>query len=336
MLNNEVKQILIKMYCKNMCCWLFSPVLFYFAFATSVSTYGAQEAKTATEQEDDHWMQGLHETVSNSVYQSAQWFDSFFIANDSEQQQTPTTTAKIRFAWLPKSRDWNDVETRFRVRVKLPHFQNKASLVLSDEADDELNNLPLESSNTTSRTEDEKFSLALNYTQDKKKNRLMSYRLGISGGDIFVRAKHKRNFNFNDQQEFLIEPSIYYNLGDGLGAKLLLEYDYQLSKKSQFRVNYSIRGSADFSGIRWKHGFYKLEQINENTATVWSLQVEGERNGDRGFVVDNYTLGYRYRFNALRDWLFFEVEPFLEFPEQENYTTTPGIALRIEGFFHKG
>jgi hypothetical protein len=335
MLNNEVKQILTKMYCKKLCCWLFSLVLFYFAFATSVLAYSAQEVKKPTVQEDDHWMQGLHETVSNSVYQSAHWFDSFFIANDSEQQ-SPTTTAKIRFAWLPKSRDWSEIKTRFRLRVKLPHFQNKASLVLSDDADDELNNLPLESTNANSQSNDEKFSLALNYTEDKNHTSFMNYRLGISGGDIFARAKHKRAFDIGKSQGFLVEPSVYYYLDDGLGAKLLLEYDYQLSQKSQFRINYSIRGSAEFSGIRWKHGFYKLKQIDETTASVWSLQIEGERNGKRGFIIDNYTLGYRYRFNALRDWLFFEVEPFLEFPEQENYTTTPGIALRIEGFFHKG
>lgn len=336
MLNNEVKQILIKMYCKKLCCRCFNLALFYSAFATSVLANEAQDAKSPAETKDDHWMQGLHETVSNSVYQSAQWFDSFFVANDSEQQQQPTTTAKIRFAWLPKSRDWNDIETRFRIRVKLPHLQDKVSIVLSDETDDELNNLPLESANAKPETEDEKFSLALNYTEEKSKKKLINYRLGISGGDIFARAKHNLRFDFSEQQGFLVEPSLYYYLGDGLGAKLLLEYDYQLSAKSQFRINYSIRGSADFSGIRWKHGMYKLHQIDENTASVISLQVEGERNGARGFVIDNYTLGYRYRFNALRDWLFFEVEPFLEFPEQENYTTTPGIALRVEGFFHKG
>lgn len=335
MLNNEVKQILIKMYCKNKCYWRICLVFFYFAFANSAQAYMSQEAKQAAEEKDDHWMQGLHETVSNSVYQSAQWFDSFFIADGSEQQ-SPKTTAKIRFAWLPKSRDWSEVKPRFRVRVKLPHLQDKVSVVLSDEDDEELNNLPLESANTNSKTEDEKFSLALNYTEDKSDSRLMNYRLGISGGDIFVRAKHKRRFDISEQQSFLFEPSLYYYLDEGLAAKLLLEYDYQLDHKSLFRVNYSIRGSAEFSGIRWKHGFYKLNQINHTTATVLSFQAEGERNGARGFVVDKYTLGYRYRFNALREWLFFEIEPFLEFPEQENYHTTPGIAFRVEGFFHKG
>ncbi|WP_139175559.1 hypothetical protein [Colwellia chukchiensis] len=325
----------MRMYRKNTIKWLLCRLFFYFAFANSALADSTTDVSKSTEQENDHWMQGLHETVTNSVYQSAQWFDSFFIANGSEQQK-PTTSAKIRLAWLPKSRDWSEVKPRFRVRVKLPHFQNRASIILSDESDDELSNLPLEVNDSKAALANDKFSLALNYTQDKRADRLLNYRLGISSGDLFVRAKHKRRLTVNDKQGFLIEPSIYYFLDDGLEAKLLLEYDYQISSQSLFRVNYSIRGAEAFSGIRWKHGFYKLKQINSTTASVISFQVEGERNGARGFVIDKYTLAYRYRFNAIRDWLFFEIEPFLEFPEQENYTTTPGIALRLEGLFHKG
>ena len=134
---------------------------------------------------------------------------------------------------------------------------------------------------------------------------------------------------------FKVEPSIYYYLDDGLGSKFFLEYNYQYDEKSQFRINYSIRGSESFSGIRWKHGFYKLKQIDSTTASVLGLQVEGERNGKNGFLTEKYTLSYRYRFNALQKWLFFEIEPFLEFPKDENYSTTPGIALHIEGFFSK-
>jgi hypothetical protein len=336
MLNNEVKQILITMYCKNVCFIYYLLLLFCMTFAYSSQSF-AQEVKNEQniEENNEHWMQGLHETVTNSVYQSAQWFDSFFI-DDANEQQSPRTTAKIRFAWLPKSRDWNNIESRFRLKVKLPHFQDNLSVVLSDESDDELNNLPLESANTNPRLEDEKFSLALSYTKEKSRSRIVDFRLGVSGGDIFAKARRKQKFSYQDRHAFLVEPSVFYYLDDGLGAKLLLEYDYQLDPKSQFRINYSIRGSEEFSGIRWKHGFYQLKQINSTTASVLGIQVEGERNGDRGFIIDNYTLSYRYRFNALREWLFFEVEPFIEFPEEENYTTTPGVALRIEGFFHKG
>jgi hypothetical protein len=128
MINSEVKQILIRMYCKNLCYWHFCLVLLYFAFASSAQAYASVEVKALAKQKNEHWMQGLHETVSDSVYQSAQWFDSFFIASDSEQQ-SPKTTAKISFAWLPKSRDWSEIKPRFRLRGKLPHFQDQVSVI---------------------------------------------------------------------------------------------------------------------------------------------------------------------------------------------------------------
>ena len=34
---------------------------------------------------NDHWIESFHDTVSNSVFQSAVWFDKFFLDEESEQ-----------------------------------------------------------------------------------------------------------------------------------------------------------------------------------------------------------------------------------------------------------
>jgi hypothetical protein len=282
----------------------------------------------------DHWSQNVHDTIANSVYQSAAWFDGFFTDNDTQQEE-PKATAKIRLGWIPKARDWAEFETRFRLKVKLPHFKNKMSLILSDEDDIQGNQLPLDGISTRPETNEDSFAAAVRYVVEKSSNKLTDTRVGISGGDIFAKIRHRQLFTLHEKHGFKIEPSTYYFLDDGLGAKLLLEYNYQHHEKSQYRVNYSIRGSESFSGIRWKHGFYQLEQLTSTAASVVGLQVEGERNGARGFFIDKYTLSYRYRFNALQKWLYFEVEPFLEWSQEESYATTPGIAFRIEGFFSK-
>jgi len=285
-------------------------------------------------QSDEHWMNTFHETISDSVYQSAVWFDNFFLDEDMKQSN-PEATARIRFGWEPKSRDFSEVDIRFRIKVKLPHFENKVDLILSDDDDSTQEDLPLETVNTASEIEETKFAAAVRYTHKKNKNRLLESRIGISGGDIFLKARHKRMYTWQNTHSLRIEPSVYYYLKDGLGAKLLLEYNYQANEKSQYRINYSVRGSESFSGLRWKHGFYNLTQLQSNSATIAGLQIEGERNGENGFIIDKYTLSYRYRFNAIRSWLFFEVEPFVEWAEIENYSTSPGIALRVEGFFSK-
>ena len=287
----------------------------------------------STKKEED-WVAGFHQGVANSVYQSATWFDSFFM-DEGDEQISPKTSARIKLGWEPKARDWGEFGTRFKLKVRLPHFKDKVDIIFSDTAEDQFDNLPLETIKTNSDFDDDSFAAAIRYIFKDNNNFVTDTRLGISGGDIFIRGRHKRTYSWNERHSFKVEPSLYYYLDDGIGSRLLLEYDYQINATEQYRFNYSIRGSESFNGIRWKHGFYHLKQISDHEAAILGLQAEGERNGDRGFFVDKYTLSYRYRFRALKEWLYFEVEPLLEFTEEENYKVTPGIALRVEGFFYQ-
>lgn len=279
-----------------------------------------------------NWSNAFHRKVSSSVHYSAAWFDSFFVKEGNEQL-SPKTSARIGLAWLPQARDWQEVRNRFRIKVKLPHLEEKVDLIFSDDAEDDNSNLPLTVAETDIDNEKENFSAAIRYIFKERKNVITSSRIGISGRDIFARARHKRIYTWQEKHHAIIEPSIFYYLTDKAGARLLLEYDYQISDKAQFRINTSFKGSESFSGVQWHQGFYRLNQLGKNKASLFGLQMSGEHNGLNGTLVSNYSINYRYRFSALKDWLFFEVEPFLAFPKDETYKPTPGLALRIEGYF---
>lgn len=283
--------------------------------------------------EVDDWISQVHENITNTVHESAIWFDGFF--NDQEENElTPQSLARISTSWLPKARDWSEIKVRFKLKAKLPYFENKVDVIFSD--DDDQDQLPLESAQTKGSFEDDSFAAAVRYIHSQNQKIFSDTRVGVSGSALFVRTRHKRNYVWRDKHSFVFTPSAYYYTDDGLGARLLLEYDYQLNPDHQFRANYSIRGSESFSGIRWKHGVYYLRHISDKEASVAGLLVEGERNGENGFLIENYTLSYRYRFNAIKKWLFFEIEPFMEWPEEVDYKATPGVALKIEGYFAKG
>lgn len=302
-------------------------------FSSTLCLAKEENNQINNKEEKTPWINNFHSAVSNSVYSSAAWFDEFF-TEEGNIQKNPKVNAKIRLEWRPRSRDWTEIKARFRIKVKLPHLKDKVDLILSDEDDADQYQLPLETSHI--QPEEEKFSASLRYLHSNNKEKYTDTRLGISGGDIFIRGRHKRYFSWAENSAFKIEPSIFYFLNDGLGSRLLLEYNFQEDQNTQYRVNYSIEASESFSGLRWKNGLYRLKHLNDTTASVTSFQVEGEENGERDFIVDNYTLSYRYRFNAYKKWLFFEIEPFVEWPEIENYSTTPGIAFKVEGHFYKG
>jgi len=283
---------------------------------------------------EDDWANIIHKQISDSVYQSAFWFDSFFSVNDHEQK-VPKTSARIRLGWLPKRTDFSAIETRFRVKLTLPNLQNRVDVIFSDDSDDTLTDLPLEAFDSKQVFTQESFSAALRYINNKDEDKYTDSRIGFSAGDLFVRLRHKRRFTWNDIHGVKIEPALYYFIGDGLGARLLLEYDYQINHSNQYRINYSIRASESFKGQKWKYGLYYLMQLGNQKAAVFGLVTHGKHDSDKGSFIDKYTLSYRYRFNALKRWLFFEVEPFVEWAKEDGFSTNPGIALRVEGYFQK-
>ncbi|WP_286263594.1 hypothetical protein [Thalassotalea atypica] len=307
-------------------------------FLIQNSCFAEQDEKItiigSKKQAEVDWVEKLHLNVSDTVFLSAIWFDSFF-ADDEEEQVSPKASARIRLGWEPKAGDFSEFKGKFRLRVKLPHFKDKLDLILSDDEQDNINQLPLETVNSSQNIDDDSFAAAVRFVHKRTGNTLTDTRLGLSSGDVFFRARHRRHLVFTNDMGIKVEPSVYYYLNDGVGAKLLTEYEYQINLQEQLRVNYSIRGSESFSGIRWKHGLFHLKQFSLSDAGALGLVVEGERNGDRGFIIDKYTLSYRYRFNAYKEWLFFDVEPFMEWSDSEDYNTVPGIALRVEGYFSK-
>ncbi|WP_371375028.1 hypothetical protein [Thalassotalea aquiviva] len=285
--------------------------------------------------DDDDWLYGFHDTISDSVFGTAKWFDSFFGADEIEEVGVESL-ARIQLGWEPRARDFDVFSQRFRVRVKLPNLKNKVDLIFSDDLDDEsINKQFSEARSPQSDHKEDSFSAAIRVINADKLSKFIDTRLGITGGDVFVKTRYKWDKVYNDKHHFEVQPSLYYYLDEGLGSKLFLEYEYGLAADKQLRTSYSVKVSESFSGNKWRHGFYYLHQLDHLRATSLGVVIKGEDNSEKGYNVENYTLSYRYRINAYRKWLFFEIEPFFEWPEDEDYKFTPGIALRVEGFFKR-
>jgi hypothetical protein len=51
------------------------------------------------------------------------------------------------------------------------------------------------------------------------------------------------------------------------------------------------------------------------------------------YRLDEYLASLRWRKHTLREWLFFEVEPFILWRRDERFSASYGIAMRVEGVF---
>ena len=59
------------------------------------------------------WTNTVHQTISDSVFHSVAWFDSFFIEDD-DSYLSPQSIARIRLEWKPKAGDFSEMGARFK------------------------------------------------------------------------------------------------------------------------------------------------------------------------------------------------------------------------------
>jgi hypothetical protein len=282
---------------------------------------------------EDDWLFGFHDAISDSVYGTALWFDSFF-ATDEIEGTRAGSSLRVRLGWEPRDKDLNVFTQKFRLRLKLPNLEKKVDFILSDEFDDNQSNNDIKGQNLTSDGGDS-LTAAIRVVNINKPNRFLDSRIGVASGDFFAKVRLKFQKDFAEKHLFEFQPSIYYYLKDGFGQRLFTEYNYKYSRDKQFRTNLSVSFSQAYDGYNWKQANYLLHQIDRRQASAIGFVIHGEKNASRGFVADNYTLSYLYRVNAYRKWLYFEVEPFVEWSEEDNYSSTLGVALRVEGYFNQ-
>ena len=66
---------------------------------------------------------------------------------------------------------------------------------------------------------------------------------------------------------------------------------------------------------------------------MYRLMVEGLDRPQ--YKVEEFYTGLRWRSNPLREWLYFDVEPFVLWRRDEGFKPSYGMAFRIEAYYGK-
>lgn len=318
-----------------------------------------QEAETppvtdpTIEHPDYQWLDGFNNSIVNLLDESALWLDSQFIdeqlaksqqqgldkATVAEQEkekkkkkEQPRAKAKIVFGWEPKDGDLSRVPLKFKIKIKLPSLKNKVDLIFSDNELQDFNQLPLESSRPEdTRTEPEDFSAAIRILHQKRENGYLSSRIGIGRSQPYARSRYRWRKTLSPKWLLNVEPAVEYYANDGAGFRFLTELSFFSVKQQEFRLSYSIWNREDLEEPQWKAGFYNIYSLDDDTSMVNGLLVRGETSPS--YRDNKITISSRWRIRALRKWLFFELEPFVDFEREDDYDPEFGVAMRVGGYF---
>ncbi len=282
--------------------------------------------------EDDlPWFDILHQQLSTSVNDSAFWLDDFFANEYFCPDEQPKAGARILLGWEPRSRDVMEFDTKVRVRFRLPNLKNRVDVVFSD-FDEELERTTVKAAQNEVLSNQNRFNLALRWIEKKGDDAEFSNRIGIGRkAKPFARSRYAKRGEFNDSQRYRWETSVYYYHNDGFGTHLGLQLEQDVTKDSVARLDNHFFFRDESNDWLWQHNLYHMQRIDDTSALITGFYMEGLSQPN--YRAEEYLVSTRWRKNALREWLFFEVEPFVLWRRDEGFDASYGVALRVEGFF---
>ncbi|PLX96660.1 MAG: hypothetical protein C0622_14420 [Desulfuromonas sp.] len=299
-------------------------VLLFLLAAVGLPVRGEE---TSTAAGDANWLDRSHELLSDRTQQAAIWFDSFF--GDQRDTEVPASiSTRISLGWKTSHHGVNDNFIRIRAKARLPQLKERFYLILSNEEEDDYNLLPLEASRPESAARsDDEFNAALRWIKENIASGEVDAQLGLrSWSDVYLRGRYHRLFNLSKASELRLTPEVFIDSEYGLGSRLLSEVDYLFDHPGL--VRFSLRGqvASETERLDWRSGLSYTYRFSKKSAIVTGFYMNGASDEND---VENYSASIRLRQNFWRPYLYYEIEPYLDWPDADGYRTDYGIALSL-------
>ena len=277
------------------------------------------------------WFDVWQRSFTDSMDFTVSKFDGLF-SDGSHTKGKAKAEGRIQLSWEPRTRDIAETDLRFRIRVSLPHLENRVDLLLSDN-EDETQSDTIKAARSPSLGRQDNTTISLRFRPDQ--NSHYSFRVGAGRRDqLYVKARYRDAYAFNSHWAMLYDTEIYQYTRDQFGAELGTSIQHVSSNNNVTRLNNRFYFRDNSNDWLWRHEIQHLYPINSHNALVYSFMVEGLNKPT--YQVEEVYTGLRWRSNPIREWLYFEVEPFVLWLRSEDFSPSYGMALRLEAYYGKG
>jgi hypothetical protein len=146
----------------------------------------------------------------------------------------------------------------------------------------------------------------------------------------FVRVRASRVQKVHNWQ-FRFTNAAYWYEQSGLGASTLYDADYKFSDRYLGRSRTQAIWSDHDQKFDFEQDFILYNPIDNSHALSYGASVYGASQPNSH--INDYAVSVTWRTRIHREWLFFNVEPGLSWPETDSFHVTPTILLRVDAIF---
>ncbi len=280
------------------------------------------------------------ENSKDVIYQGAvdfaKWVDKFF---GERQELEDASYDYLRLVNRVIILDGEKIKYRPRIKAKvhLPQFNNKTSLLFSNDRASSGDESKFEENQRNSLNDNESLSAAINYETDVYDRSKFDFRVGIDSHiDTFAFIKHSMPLYESEDLEVRNFNYLFWEEDQGFGVKVQLEFNKVLDESNLFRWKYSTLRAEKSEGTEWYNRFSLVSRISEENWIAYELGINGDT--EQSYKVENYRFSIRFRNRTNVDWLYFEVEPevrLIRTPESLERELIAGVTFRLEIQFEK-
>lgn len=246
-----------------------------------------------------------------------------------------------------------DTEIKFRAKVELPRTNQRWNLIVLS-ADESLRDLategetsagsdPSAGSNSTvsgtSQTDTGGTAIGLRFMLDMKDYTTSFFDFGLNFRNViepdpFVRLKGTYKWQLTDQWYSRMTQDLFWENHRGVGLNSRQVFDYQVNQR------YLLR--SDTNGTWWdkqqnyilSHNVIFFDRVNVHRGLAYHLGWDWETQ-EIGFHLSGYHAGLNWRERIYKKWLFFEIEPRVDFRQDDNFQRAdPSIQFMLEMQFY--
>ena len=252
------------------------------------------------------WVDSSHRFATDRTMALTRWVDSFFGDMDGDAE---IAESRLR---LKITSDWDErlgTETRVSVggKVNLPRLADRVDLVFRGDDPDEL--VPGDEDDPSQS----QIGLQVLLDESTSGNHRTDFTVGLSGAGPKPGVKYRYKTLWRSNTSFRFSQRAQYDFDDGAFATTKLDIDYALSRRSLIRSQNRLLYGEKSDGAEWSSNIgvvrqWAIENGFERAAYLYA-GVKGNTEPDS--YRENYQVGLRLRAQAIREFLFFELEPTL-------------------------
>ncbi|MCK4834478.1 MAG: hypothetical protein KAT12_06860 [Gammaproteobacteria bacterium] len=248
------------------------------------------------------WYDETQVYVNARFCEPALWFDNFFANDRLFDEGVAGTYIRWRNEFTYDEEEHFKFKTAISASVELPGAESRLRLTFEGDEDEDLRDIAPGNGEDTTNS----FGLQL----DVAKNDRSKFNVNVSLSPK-IRLRYRYTYPVFDNLilRFTQELERKKQINK---ARSLINYEHVLTERLLFRATSEGKVSEEFEGVDWLQAFVMYQRIDNKTSLSYETSVNGITEPRQ--QATNYRLGFRFRKNFHREWLFYEIAPEVTWP----------------------